>query len=130
MPETTHDHSHLTNRKRAEGLGSAKRGTEHYWGMIQSSVGLLILVPLFIFTFGPILGESFEEVIVYYSRPFPAIVAALTIVVSWLHFKNGAQTAIEDYLRGTTRKVSIIAVNAVAYVAIAAGLFALVALVL
>ena len=130
MSETSSDHSHLTDRKRAEGLGSAKRGTEHYWGMIQSSVGLLILVPLFIFTFGPILGSSYEEVIAYYSNPFPAIVAALTIVVTWVHFKNGAQTAIEDYLRGMTRKITIIAVNIVAYAAIAAGLFALVALAL
>ncbi|PZX18359.1 succinate dehydrogenase / fumarate reductase membrane anchor subunit [Palleronia aestuarii] len=120
--------SYMTDRKRAEGLGSAKSGTEHYWGMIQSSVGLLILVPLFVFTFGPILGSSYEEVIAYYSRPFPAIVAALTIVVSWLHFKNGAQTAIEDYSRGTTRKLLIIAVNCIAYAAAAAGLFALVAL--
>ena len=129
MSDTT-PHSHLTSRKRARGLGSAKSGTAHYWGMIQSSVGLLILVPLFIFTFGPILGSSYEEAVAYYSRPFPAIVAALTITVGWLHFKNGAQTAIEDYLRGMTRKVSIIAVTVIAYAAIAAGLFGLVSLAL
>jgi succinate dehydrogenase / fumarate reductase membrane anchor subunit len=129
MPDMTSS-AYLTNRKRAEGLGSAKSGTEHYWGMIQSSVALLILVPLFVFTFGPVLGSSFEEVAAYYSRPFPAIVAALTLTVSWLHFKNGAQTAIEDYTRGMTRKLLIIAVTAIAYVAIAAGLFALVRLAL
>ncbi len=120
----------LTRRKRATGLGSAKSGTEHYWGMIKSSVGLLILVPLFVFTFGPILGASHEEVVAYYSNPVPAVIAALTIAVSWLHFMNGAKTAIEDYLRGMSMKVAIIAVNCVAYAALAAGLFALVRLAL
>ena len=44
---------YLTDRKRAIGLGSAKSGTAHFWAMKVSSVALLILVPLFIFTFGP-----------------------------------------------------------------------------
>lgn len=119
-----------TSRKRAIGLGSAKSGTEHYWGMIQSSVGLMVLVPLFVFTFGPVLGSSYAEVIAYYSRPVPAVIAALTLAVGWLHFKNGAQTALEDYVRGMPLKLSLIAVNCVAYAALAAGLFALVRLAL
>jgi len=122
--------AYLTSRKRATGLGSAKSGTAHYWGMIKSSVGLLLLVPLFVFTFGPVLGSSHEEVLAYYSNPVPAVIAALTIAVSWLHFKNGAQTAIEDYLRGMPMKIAIIAVNCIAYAALAAGLFALVRLAL
>ncbi len=121
---------YLTSRKRAENLGSAKSGTEHYWAMIKSSVGLLVLVPLFVFTFGPILGSSHEEVVTYYSNPVPAVIAALTVAVSWLHFKDGAKTAIEDYLRGMPMKVAIIAVNCVAYAALAAGLIALVRLAL
>ena len=122
--------SYTTARKRAVGLGSAKSGTEHYWKTIQSSVGLLVLVPLFIFTFGPILGSSYDEVIAYYSRPFPAIVAALTIAVGWLHFKNGAQVLLEDYVRGMTLKVSLIVLNCISYAAMVAGLYALVRLAL
>jgi succinate dehydrogenase / fumarate reductase membrane anchor subunit len=37
----------LTDRKRASGLGAAKTGTEHFWGMTISSAALLILVPVF-----------------------------------------------------------------------------------
>ena len=59
----------LTDRKRATGWGSAKSGTMHHWSMTVSSVALLILIPLFIFTFGSILGSSYEEVTAYYSRP-------------------------------------------------------------
>ncbi len=114
----------LTDRKRATGLGSAKTGTEHFWSMKISSVALVILIPLFIFTFGASLGKPYEEVIAFYSRPFPAIVAALTIWVSFMHFKDGVQVLIEDYTHGLTRKVLIIAMICLSYAAAAAGVFA------
>lgn len=122
--------AYLTDRKRAVGLGAAKSGVEHHWHMIVSSIALTILVPLFIFTFGSALGGSYEEVLAYYSRPFPAIVAGLTLVVGLVHFKNGAQMMIEDYAGGMTRTVLIIGVTMLSYTLIATGLFALVKLAL
>lgn len=50
--------AYLTDRKRAMGMGSAKSGTAHFWAMKVSSVALLILIPLFVFTFGSALGLS------------------------------------------------------------------------
>jgi succinate dehydrogenase / fumarate reductase membrane anchor subunit len=122
--------SYLTDRKRAAGLGSAKSGTGHHWSMTVTSVALLILVPLFIFTFGSILGAPYEDVVAYYQRPFPAIVAALTFAVGFRHFIGGAQTMIEDYVHGLTGKVVIVAITCVSYAAMAAALFALVRLAL
>lgn len=121
---------YLTDRKRADGLGSAKTGTEHFWQMQISSVALLILVPLFVFTIGPILGAPHAEVLAYLARPFPAIVAALTLIVGLVHFRMGAQVAIEDYTGGATRKLLIIALVCVSYGTLATGLFALVRLAL
>ncbi len=117
--------SYLTDRKRAVGMGSAKTGTAHFWAMKVSSVGLLILIPLFLFTFGPMLGKPHAEVIAYFSRPFPAIVAALTIVVSFMHFKDGVQVLIEDYVHGTMQKVLIVGMICLSYGAAATGLFAI-----
>lgn len=117
--------AYLTDRKRAEGMGSAKTGTEHHWHMMISSVGLAILIPLFIFTFGPTLGSSYEEVIAYFSRPFPAIVAGLTIAATMMHFKNGVQVLIEDYVHGTAKKVAIILMICFSYAVAATGLFAI-----
>lgn len=116
---------YMTDRKRAEGLGSAHDGTRHFWSMTVSSVGLLVLVPLFVFTFGPILGAPYEQVSSYFARPFPAIVAALTILVGMMHLKNGVQVAIEDYTDGLTRKVLIIAAICMSYALAATGLFAI-----
>ncbi|MFD2740355.1 succinate dehydrogenase, hydrophobic membrane anchor protein [Sulfitobacter aestuarii] len=121
---------YLTARKRAEGLGSAKSGTDHHWAMTLSSVSLLILIPLFVFTFGRALGGGYEEVLAYYARPFPAIVAALTLVVGFKHFADGAQIMIEDYVHGLTGKITLILVRVLSYGAAAVGVFAIARLAL
>lgn len=119
-----------TDRKRVDGLGSAKDGTEHHWKMTLSSWGLLILIPLFIFTFGSTLGSDYETAVAVYSRPFPAIVAILTLVVGWMHFKGGVQVLIEDYTHGSTRTALIVITTCLSYAAAVAGTFAIVSIAL
>lgn len=117
--------AYMTDLKRAVGMGSAREGTEHHWSMTKSSVALLILTPLFVFTFGPMLGASHEEVVAYFAQPFPAIVAGLMIAVGFMHFKNGVQALIEDYVHGLARKIVIILMICLSYGAAATGLFAI-----
>ena len=119
---------YLTDRKRAIGMGAAKSGTEHHWSMQVSSVALLILVPLFIFTFGCALGGSYEEITAYYARPFPAIIAALTIWVGMMHFKSGAQIMLEDYVHGFKGRLAIILMTCLSYAVAVTGVYALVRL--
>ncbi|SMR70813.1 succinate dehydrogenase subunit D [Aliiroseovarius halocynthiae] len=116
---------YMTDRKRAVGKGSSGSGTEHFWGQAISAVGLLILMPLFALTFGCALGLPYDEAIAYYQRPFPAIIAAMTFVVSMVHFRHGIQVVIEDYSRGVTKKVLVIACTALAYTVLAVGLYGL-----
>lgn len=120
----------LTDRKRVVGMGSAKSGTDHHWKMMVTSVGLVVLIPLFIFTFGSTLGSSYEEVVAYYARPVPAAIAALTFVVGFFHFRKGVQTLIEDYVHGTARKLLIIAMICLSYGAAAFGVIAVLRLAL
>jgi len=115
----------LTDRKRAAGLGSAKTGTEHAWHMQMTSWMLLILVPLFLIAFGPIVGEPHEAVLAHFARPFPALVTGAMLIVGMNHFRHGVQTAIEDYTQGGTRKLLIIAMVGVSYGTMAVGLYAL-----
>ena len=116
---------YLTDRKRATGMGSAKSGTAHFWSMKVSSIALVILIPLFVFTFGPMLGEPHQVVLDYFARPFPAIVAALTMVVALKHFADGVQVLIEDYVHGTSQKVAIILMVCLSYAVAATGVFAI-----
>ena len=122
--------AYLTDRKRAEGHGSSKTGTEHFWAMKKSSVALLILVPLFVWTFSCALGASYEEVQAYYARPFPALVAALMILVGFHHFNLGVQVVIEDYMHGLSAKVAILLLTYLSYGAAAVGIFAIAKLAL
>jgi succinate dehydrogenase / fumarate reductase membrane anchor subunit len=122
--------SFITDRKRAGGLGAGGHGADHHWQRMVASIALAILVPLFIFTFGSALGGTYEDVIATYSRPFPAIVAALTLVVGIPHLMREANVAVEDYVGGIKRQLTMIAVSAFSYTVLAAGLFALVKLAL
>ena len=122
--------SYVTDRKRVSGLGASGGGTDHHWKQMVSSIALLVLIPLFVFTFGAILGHPYEEVIAYYSRPIPAAIAALTILVSFYHFKNGVRVLIEDYLRGGMRKGLILATTILSYGAAGLGAFAVLRLAL
>ena len=117
--------SYLTDLKRATGHGSARQGTERHVAMTKSSVALLILTPFFVFTFGPMLGRPHLEVIAAFQRPFPAIVAALMIVTGFMHFKNGIQVVIEDYVDRPAREWAIILTTVLSYGAAAAGVFAI-----
>lgn len=120
----------LTERKRVEGLGSARSGTAHHWHQTVLAVSLVVLIPLFLFTFGAVLGAPYEEIVAYYSRPVPALIALLTLVVGWIHFAKGVQVLIEDYVSGTARKVAIIATTCLSYAAALAGVYALARLAL
>lgn len=120
----------LTDRKRATGMGSAKSGTEHHWTMMVTAFALLILIPMFVFSFGAILGSPYEDVLAYYQRPMPAAIAVLTFLVGFYHFRKGVQTLIEDYVQGVARKVLIIAMILLSYGAAALAVVAVLRLAL
>ncbi len=121
---------YLTDRKRAQGLGAGKSGTQTHWRTMVRAMILTVLVPVFIITFGLGLGGTYEEVLAYFSRPFPAIVTALTLVVGLQQLMYEAQETIEDYIHGILEKISLVAMWALGYTLMAAGLFALVKLAL
>lgn len=116
---------YLTDRKRAEGKGASGTGTEHHWHMQVSSVGLALMVPVWLYIFGSALGGTREEVVATFGHPFAAILSALLLVVGMRHFISGATMMIEDYASGTARKVAIIGVTSLGWVIAATGLFAL-----
>ena len=70
-----------------------------------------------------IMGDQ-EEVAAYFARPFPAIITILALVVGIFHLMNEAIAAVEDYVHGMAGKLAIVAVTAVSYLLMAAGVFA------
>ncbi|HKL45893.1 MAG TPA: succinate dehydrogenase, hydrophobic membrane anchor protein [Roseovarius sp.] len=121
---------YLTARKRAEGLGAAHSGTEHHWYMTVSAVGLALIIPAFLFILGRTIGGTHEEVTEVFAHPAMAILTLLVLYVGLQHFRKGAQTMIEDYARGMTRKILIIGVTVLSYGLMVTGMFAVVKLAL
>lgn len=116
---------YLTARKRAEGKGASGTGTEHHWRMSVSAVALAFLIPTFIVIMGRAIGQSHETVLAIFANPFVALLTGLTLIVSMMHFKGGAQTMIEDYWGGSLRKGLIMLVVGLSWTIVATGLFAL-----
>ncbi len=116
---------YLTDRKRAEGRGTAHSGTAHHWYMQISAFGLALIVPTFLYIFGTALGSSYQDAIAVFSRPVPAIITALVLVVGMQHFRKGMMTVLEDYTKNSTRKVLIMITTTLSYGLTATGLFAL-----
>ena len=76
------------------------------------------------------LGASYEEVTAYFARPFPAVIAGLTMIVTFKHFAGGVQALLEDYVHGVAQKVAIVAMTCISYAAMGFGLYAVVRLAL
>ncbi len=116
---------YLTDRKRAEGMGSAKSGTAHFWKMKVSSAVLMLLIPLFVGVFGSLVGQPYENVIISLSNPIVAVLMALTFIVGLNHFKGGVETLIEDYVHGGAQKIALIVMASVSYGLMAFAVFAI-----
>ena len=104
-------------------MSASNSGTGHFLGMTISSIVLLVLMPLFIGIVGPMIGKDFEAVTVYFAKPLPAIVTALTLIIALLHFKSGVKTLIEDYDSSSSRNLWLTFTAVVSYLSIAIVVF-------
>jgi len=117
--------AYLTDRKRAQGLGSAKSGTSHFWEQRLSAIALVALTPLFIFPLAYTLGDGFEGVRAAYAHPFNAIVGVAFFITAFLHFFQGITVVIEDYVHGRWELVLIIAMRLLSALFALIGAFAI-----
>ena len=123
--------SYRTDKQRVNGLGSAKEGSDHWWGQRLTSIALLPLTLLFLFPFARNLGADYATVRATYSNPFNAIVALLLIIVVFIHLRQGLQVVIEDYVHDHANKfAAFAALNLAAFGGAAFGLFSIIRLAL
>ena len=73
-------------------------GTAHWVHQRVSSVILIPLTVIFIFTFIQNVGLGYDKNMNYYKNPVSAFLAFSFIYLTLLHFKQGAQVVIEDYV--------------------------------
>lgn len=116
----------LTDRKRVDGLGSAKQGTSHFWEQRISAVALLFLVPLFVLPFAYNLGDGYEAVRAAYAHPVNAVIAIAFIATAFLHLFQGLQVVIEDYVHGRLGMMLIITARLLCTLFALVGVYAII----
>ncbi|GKY86162.1 succinate dehydrogenase, hydrophobic membrane anchor protein [Sinisalibacter aestuarii] len=116
---------YMTDRKRATGLGSARSGVQHFWEQRVSAIALVVLAPLFIFPLAYNMGDSYEAVHAAYAHPVNATIAVAFFVTAFLHFFQGLQVVIEDYVHGRWEIVLIITTRLLSALFALIGVFAI-----
>ena len=106
-----------------------ERSAQH-WSMTVSSIGLAILTPAFVFVIINALQLPRDGVVMYFSRPYPAIVTGLFLIVGMLHWIAGTRIMIDDYLDHTERKIAIALSQLFGWAVIAAVVYALASMVM
>ena len=100
-----------TPLSRVRGLGSAKKGTEHFF---MQRVTALANIPLTLFFVGALVvhaGADYTTMTAFLGNPLVGVVMLLLIVSATYHMKLGLQVVIEDYVHGEATKLLAIIAN-------------------
>jgi succinate dehydrogenase / fumarate reductase, membrane anchor subunit len=100
-----------TPLSRVRGLGSAKKGTEHFW---LQRVTALANIPLMLFLIATLVthvGADYETMRGFIANPIVSVVFLLLICSALWHMRLGLQIVIEDYVHGEFTKLLAIVVN-------------------
>ncbi len=79
-------------------FGKINEGTSHWLMQRASSIILIPLTVIFVFIFAKNFKLGYEQNLQLYSEPFHALCTFLFLSMTLLHFKQGAQVVIEDYV--------------------------------
>ena len=104
---------------RANGLGSAKSGTAHFWRQRMSAVALIPLAVWFVVSALSLVGANLAEVLVFFDSPVNAILMFLFLFAALYHMTLGVQVVIEDYIHQEGIKLLVLMLNR--FFAIAVG---------
>jgi len=108
------------------GLGTAKDGTEHWWGQRVSGVALAILGLWFAWALATMSGFSHAEAVAFIGQPVNAVLLLLLSITMAYHSYLGIQVVIEDYVHGHGFKTASLILSRFAHVFLAvAAIFAI-----
>ncbi len=111
----------------AIGLGSGHNGFHHWWSHFLSMVGIVLLSIFAVYAVICFAAmDGYQDVIVWMSNPFHAVLSVLLVVVSFYHFALTARVCIEDYIQPEWFKhVCTVATNFLAVVFGMVGCFSI-----
>lgn len=115
----------VTPLNRVLGLGSAKDGTEHWWGQRLSAVALALLGSWLAIALFGVDDWSYASLAPVIGSPINSVLMILTVLALCYHSQLGVQVVVEDYVHGTALKIATLVTATFAHAVLAvAGVFA------
>lgn len=111
---------------RAQGLGSAKNGTRHWWLQRVTAVALIPLSFWLISLLNMSMNAPFAETVAWLASPLNTVCVVFWVLAVFYHAALGVQVVIEDYV--STEWLKIVSVWSVNLIFMFLGLAALIAI--
>ena len=104
---------------RVLGLGSAKEGTDHWWGQRVSGVALALLGGWFVISLAVLDSFKYGNVLAFIGKPLNSVLLALLCVTIAYHSYLGVQVVVEDYVHSKPLKISSLVLSRFVHVFLA-----------
>lgn len=96
---------------RAIGLGSAKKGAQHWWTERVTAVALVPLTVWFVASIIAHAGNDYAAFIAWLGTPLATSCMILLLIALFHHSALGLQVVIEDYVHSGAKLAAVIAVR-------------------
>lgn len=107
---------------RVRNHGAAAEGTGHFVGQRVSAIALLFLGGWFVLSAALTMdGPTYLAAIDFISQPFNAVGVILLVMVSLYHMRIGMGEVINDYVHKPFGKITLLLLNTLVPLVIAAG---------
>ena len=104
---------------RVLGLGTARDGTDHWWGQRVSGVALVLLGLWFVVALAMLPSLGYTDVIEFIGRPINTVLLALLCLTVAYHSNLGVQVVIEDYVHGHGLKIVFLVLSRFVHILVA-----------
>jgi succinate dehydrogenase / fumarate reductase membrane anchor subunit len=104
---------------RVLGLGTAKDGTDHWWGQRVSGVALVLLGLWFVASVVVSPSLARDVVVEFIGRPLNSVLLSLLCLTAAYHSWLGVQVVIEDYVHAHGSKIVSLILSRFAHVLVA-----------
>lgn len=109
---------------RAIGLGSARKGSQHWWAERVTAVALVPLTLWFAASLVAHAGSDYTAVIAWLRTPLTTGCMILLLIALFHHTALGLQVVMEDYVHSTMKYAAVIAVRLGCYGVAVVGIIA------
>jgi len=102
---------------RAQGLGSAREGVEHWWMQRVTAVALIPLTLWLTASLIALTGSDYNTFTAWLGAPFATISMVLLLIALFHHISLGLRVVVEDYVHSDWAKIpAVVAIRLACFV--------------